>query len=98
MNGNKIKFIGTTMANVRLDGTELKLPLLITGKETNPLLGLNWRKNLKITIMEEEGKTVQQIEESDDLMELKEKFHKLVRTNTTIKYIKVDIILKPGEK
>ena len=53
-------------------------------------------RELKITIADEEK--INQIEEKNDTTELKEKFHKLFKTNTTIKDIKVDIYLKPGAR
>ena len=97
VNGNNIKFKGETMAEVESNGIKLKLPLLITEKNTNPLLGLNWMEELKITITEEE-KNIYQINETLEENGLKQEFKKLFETNTTIKDIKVKTNLKPEAK
>ena len=46
VNDNKIKFEGKTLANIEIDGTSKQLELLIITKQTHPLLGLNWMKEL----------------------------------------------------
>ena len=38
LNDNKIKFEGKTTANIRIDGKERQLELLVTTKQTHPLL------------------------------------------------------------
>ena len=41
INDNKIKFEGESMAKIEIDGKVRELELLITTKQTHPLLGLN---------------------------------------------------------
>ena len=50
VNDNKIKFEGKTTANIRIDGKERQLELLVTTKQTHPLLGLDWMEKLGITL------------------------------------------------
>ena len=53
VNDNKIKFEGKTLANIEIDGISKQLELLITTKQTHPLLGLNWMKELGLTLKTE---------------------------------------------
>ena len=39
-----------TTFNIEIDGTERQLELLITTKQTHPLLGLDWMEKLGITL------------------------------------------------
>ena len=41
VNDNQTKFEGKTTANIRIDGKERQLELLVTTKQTHPLLGLD---------------------------------------------------------
>ena len=50
VNDNKIKFEGKTTANIPIDGKERQLELLVTTKQTHPLLGLDWMGKLEITL------------------------------------------------
>ena len=54
VNNNEIVFEGKTNAKVKLKEKRMELPLLITRKETNPLLGLDWMEKLNIKIKEEQ--------------------------------------------
>ena len=99
VNNNKIKFEGKTMANIEIDGEKKKLELLITTKRTNPLLGLDWRKHLGISVNIEKPNTkIQNIQEDPDITDLKKKFKKLFHENKTVKGIEKDIQLKPNAK
>ena len=53
VNDNKIKFEGKTLANIKIDGKLKQLELLITTKQTHPLLGLNRMKELGLTLKTE---------------------------------------------
>ena len=99
VNNNKIQFEGKTIANVEINGETKKLELLITTKNTNPLLGLDWMKQLGIKLeMEKTNPKIQNVKEDPDTTELKRKFKKLFHENKTIKGIEVDIELKPDAK
>ena len=87
----EIKFEGKTMANIEIDGKMKQLELLITTKQTHPLLGLNWMENLGITLKTETTlQTVNHIDKPDqinnrpdaDIATLKSKFNKLFTKNT----------------
>ena len=49
-NDNKIEFGGETTANIEIDGKKKQLELLITTRQTHPLLGLDWMGKLGITL------------------------------------------------
>ena len=46
VNDNKIKFEGKPLTSIENDGKWKQLELLITTKQTHPLIGLNWMKEL----------------------------------------------------
>ena len=102
---NKIKFEGKTIAIVETDGKVRQLELLITTRQTHPLLGLNWMEKLGITLRTEvPHQTInhidqpnQTIDKPDTDISLKSKFHKLFTINHMMKNI-VDIQLKEGAK
>ena len=51
VNKNEIQFLGKECMDVEHGGKRIKLPLLITkGNNITPLLGVNWSKQLRITI------------------------------------------------
>ena len=51
VNKNEIKFLGRAWVETKNNGEHQKLPILITQKnEITPLLGVNWLKQLPITI------------------------------------------------
>ena len=56
VNNNKKKFEGRTTANVELDGEKHQQELLVTIKNTHPLLGLDWMGKLGITLEVEKSK------------------------------------------
>ena len=77
-----------------MNGTEKKLELLITKRNTNPLLGLDWMKQLGMELItEEKPQKVNLIKTDEDEKEIKEKFKKLFHTNHTIKDMEIDIEL-----
>ena len=87
------------MANIEIDGEKKNLELLITTKRTNPLLGLDWMKDLGISVnIEKPNSKIQNIKEDTDITDLKKKFKKLFHENKTVKGIEVDIQLKPNAK
>ena len=99
VNDNKIKFEGKTLANVEFDGKSKQLELLITTKQTHPLLGLNWMKELGLTLKTETAyQSINNISRPDqknnktdtDIATLKGKFHKLFTENHTVKNVEVD--------
>ena len=84
VNDNKIKFEGEILANIEIDGKSKQLELLITTKQTHPLLGLNWIKELGITLKTETPhQSINNTNEPDqsnkgqdaDIETLKNKFH-----------------------
>ena len=95
VNDNRIRFEGKTTAKVEINGTRKELEILITTKNTNPLLGLHWMKKLGITL--ETGKTVPQIyqiKEHPDVTKLKTKFNEIHSVNR----LEVKIQLKEDAK
>ena len=50
VNNNKIQFEGKTIANVEINWETKTLELLITTEKTNPILGLDWLKQLGIKL------------------------------------------------
>ena len=74
------------MANIEIDGEKKKLELLITTKRTNPSLGLDWMKHLRISVkIEKPNSKIQSIQEDPDITDLKKKFKKLFHENKTVK-------------
>ena len=85
VNDNNIKFMGKTMANVECEDVKTKLELLITERNTNPLLGLDWMKKLRIELTLEIGENkTNKIAEDNDEREKQKKFEKLFNSNHTI--------------
>ena len=68
-----------TIANVKSDGKVRQLELLITTRQTRPLLGLKWMEKLGIILKTETPhQTINHIDKPDtDITMLKSKFHKL---------------------
>ena len=85
VNDNKIKFEGKTTANI-IDGKEKQLELLVTTKQTHPLLGLDWMGKLGITLNTDNNtQTIKHItgkpnqincNSEREITALKSKFHK----------------------
>ena len=107
VNDNKMKFEGKTVANIEIDGEVKQLELLITTKQTHPLLGLNWMKELGLTLKTETThQSINNINRPDrsnnrvdaDIATLKGKFHKHFTENHTVENVEVDIQLKEGSK
>ena len=92
VNKNEIQFLGKIWADIEYNGKTTKLPILMTKRnDTTPLLGVNWLKQLPITINKI------QLDESINQSEtIYAKFNKLFETNHTIKNIEVKIQIKPG--
>ena len=108
VNDNKIKFEGKTTANIRIDGKKRQLELLVTTKQTHPLLGLDWMEKLGITLNTDNNtQTIKHITDKPnqincnserEITALKSKFHKLFSTNHTVKNVEVYIQLKDDAK
>ena len=108
VNDNKTKFEGKTTANITIDGKERQLELLVTTKQTHPLLGLDWMGKLGITLNTDNNiQTIKHIIDKPnqincnserEITALKSKFHKLFSTNHTVKNVEVDIQLKDDAK
>ena len=97
VNDNNINFTGKTAAEI--DFKEKNLELLLTKRNTNPLLGLDLMKQLGMELRKPETKeTVNNMKEDDDEKEIKSKFVKLFNINHTIKNMEKDNELKPGAK
>ena len=99
VNDNRINFEGETIAKVNENGKQKHLEVLISTEKTNPLLGLDWMKELGITL--DKNNTDQQklhVKEDPDIKSLKGQFKKLFNENHTVKAIKVEIELKECAK
>ena len=104
---DKKKFEGETLANIEIDGISKQLELLITTKQTHPLLGLNWMKEQGLTLKTETPhQSINNISRPDqsnnridaDITTLNGTFNKLFTKNHTVKSVEVDIQLKEGSK
>ena len=92
VNKNEFKFLGRVWANIEYNGETKKLPILITQRDDiTPLLGVNWLKQLPITMNK-----ILLDEHSNQSNEIHTKRHKLFETNHTIKNAEVKIHKKPG--
>ena len=92
VNKNEIKCLGKVWADIEYDGNTTKLPILITKRNnTTPLLGVNWLKQLPITINK-----IQLDEQINQPETIYTKSNKLFETNHTIKNITGKIQVKPG--
>ena len=92
VNKNQIKFQGRVWANIEYNGETKKLPIVITQRDDiTPLLGVNWLKQLPITINK-----ILLDEPTNQSNKFHTKFHKLFETNHTIKNAEVKIQIKPG--
>ena len=92
VNKNEIKFMGKTWVTAEYNGVSTKLPMLITKRnDITPLLGVNWLKQLPITINK-----ISLNNETNQSESVYKKYHKLFNTNNTIKDAEVKIQIKPG--
>ena len=85
VNKNEIRFLGKVWVNIEYNSKQTELPLLITKRtDITPLLGVNWLKQLPITInkVSLDNKTDQ-----SEATTIHTKFKKLFETNHTIKNI-----------
>ena len=90
VNKNEIKFLGRVWTNIENNGETKKL-LITQRDDITPLLGVNWLKQLPITINK-----ILLDEHNSQSNEIHTKFHKLFETNHTIKNAEVKIQIKPG--
>ena len=93
VNKNEIKFLETEWVNIEYNNTQTNLSFLITKRtDITPLLGVNWLKQLPITINGISlNKETNQLETTRHT-----NFKKLFETNHTIKNTEVKIQIKPG--
>ena len=87
---NEIKFLGKKYGQT--SNTTAKLPILIAQRnDIAPLLGVNWLKQLPITINK-----ISLDDHTNQSNNIHAKFHKLFEKNHTIKNAEVKIQIKPG--
>ena len=99
VNDNRINFEGKSIAKVNVNGKQKHLEILITTKKTNPLLGLNWMKELGITLDKDNiDQQINHVKEDPDIKSLKEQFKKLFIEKHTVKGIEVEIQLEENAK
>ena len=94
VNKNKITFLGKILVDNEYNSKHIKLPLLITKRaDITPLLGVNWLKQLPITInkISLDNNTNQ-----SETTKIHTKFKKLFETNHTFKNTEVKLQIKPG--
>ena len=92
MNKNEIKFLEKVWAYIENNCETTKLPIRITQRDNiTPLLGVNWLKQLPITINKNSLD-----EHTNQANNIHTKFHKLFEKNHTIKNAEVKIQIKPG--
>ena len=96
VNDNRINFEGKTIAKVNVNGKQKHLEILITTKQTNPLLGLDWMKELGITSDKDNiDQPIKHVKEDPDIKSLKEQFKKMVQRKS---YSKGDRSRNPTER
>ena len=89
---NEIKILGKILGDVKQDGIKAKLPLLITKRnDITPLVGVNWLKQLPITINK-----ISLDKETDQSETIHTKYKRLFEINHTIHNTKVKTQIKPG--
>ena len=92
VNKNEIKFLWKIRANLEYNGETTKLLILITQRDDiAPLLGVNWLKQLPITITK-----ILSDEPTNQSNDIHTKLHKLFETNHPINNAEVKIQIKPG--
>ena len=94
VNKNEITFLGKVWVDNEYNGKYTKLPLLITKRtDSTPLLGVNWLKQLPITINKI---SLDNNTDQPETTKIHTKFKKLFETNHTIKNAEMKIQIKPG--
>ena len=92
VNKNEIKFLGKLWADIEYNGKITRLPKLITQRnDITTLLGVNWLKQLPLTINK-----ISLDEPANQSENIYTKFNKFFETIQTIKNIEVKIQIKPG--
>ena len=91
MNRNGISFLEKIWANIEYNGETTKLPKLISQRDITPLLGVNWLKQLPITINK-----IPLDDHTNQSYNIHTNFHKLFETNHSIKNAEVKIQIKRG--
>ena len=91
VNDNSIKFEGKTTANVEVAGTKQQLGLLITTKNTHPILGLDWMRKLGIKLESKVTTKLNHVNMPENTIDrritaLKRKFTRLFTENQTVKH------------
>ena len=100
MNKNPIKFKGEAMVEVKTEKSKETLPILITeNKNTQPLLGLDWRDKLEIGLQgSKKTNVIRYVEEEDRRKKITNEHEGLFKNNHTIKDLTIDIQLKKDVK
>ena len=94
VNKNEITFLGKVWIDTEYNSKHTKLPLLITKRtDITPLLGVNWLKQLPITINQI---SLDNNTDQSEATKIHTKFKKPFETNHTIKNAEVKIQIKPG--
>ena len=83
VNENPIKFKGEAMVEVKTEKTKITLPILITKKNTQPLLGLDWLDKLEIGLQgSHEANIIRNIPASEKGEKIFEEFENLLKKTT----------------
>ena len=97
VNNNTIEFVGSTEAMVRTNNTTLQLPILFTKANITPLMGIDWMKQLEISLnTTNENIKIHNIRLDDTekkILKLKNELKDLFYNNTEIKSLSVKVNL-----
>ena len=89
VNDNRINSEGKTIAKVNVNGKQKHLEILISTRKTYPLLGLDWMKELGITLNKDNtDQRIKHVKEDPDIKLLEGQFKRLFNENHTVKEIK----------
>ena len=92
VNKNEINFLGKIWVDTEYNCETTKLPTLITQRnDITPLLGVNWLKQLPITV-----NNISLDEKTSQSEDIHAKFNEIFETNHTIKNTEVKIQIKLG--
>ena len=92
VNKNEVKFLGKIPVDVEYENNKQKKDILITGTDITPLFGMDWMKELTLTI----GKKQLAENNQSEREKVFTKFSDLFENNETIKDTEINIQLKPG--
>ena len=102
VNDNRIDLLGQTKALVKTNSTTLQLPPLITKANITLLMGLDWMKQLGITLNTTTNDikihNIKMHETEKKILKLKNEYKDLFYNNTEIKDLEVKLDLKEDAK